>query len=68
MILQPIDYVVYAWLAIALLRAHFESSVIQWYILPGKSVTAYAINRQVPGPRLDLQEGDHVRIRYTTSS
>jgi len=43
----------------------FESSVIQWSILPGKSVTAYAINHQVPGPRLDLVEGDHVRIRYT---
>ena len=43
----------------------FESSVIQWYILPNKTVTAYAINRQVPGPRLELTEGDHVRINYT---
>ena len=43
----------------------FEASVIQWYILPNKSVTAYAINRQVPGPRLELTEGDHVRINYT---
>ena len=43
----------------------FESSVIQWYILSNKSVTAYAINGQVPGPRLELTEGDHVRINYT---
>ncbi len=43
----------------------FESSVIRWYILPDKSVTAYAINRQVPGPRLEFTEGDHVRINYT---
>jgi len=43
----------------------FDASVIQWYILPNKSVTAYAINGQVPGPRLELTEGDHVRINYT---
>ncbi|MEO8193593.1 MAG: DUF4396 domain-containing protein [Gemmatimonadales bacterium] len=42
----------------------FESSVIRWAILPDKFVTAYAINRQVPGPRLDLTEGDRVRINY----
>ncbi len=43
----------------------FESSVIRWAILPDKFVTAYAINRQVPGPRLELTEGDHIRINYT---
>jgi FtsP/CotA-like multicopper oxidase with cupredoxin domain len=42
-----------------------EASVIEWHILPDKSVTAYAINGQVPGPRLELTEGDHVRINYT---
>ena len=29
------------------------------------SVEAYAYNRHVPGPRLHLQEGDHVRINVT---
>ena len=43
----------------------FEASVIQWHILPNKSVTAYAINGQVPGPRLDITEGDRIRINYT---
>ncbi|MFI5241684.1 MAG: DUF4396 domain-containing protein [Gemmatimonadales bacterium] len=43
----------------------FDASVIRWYILPDKSVTAWAINGQVPGPRLELTEGDHVRINYT---
>ena len=43
----------------------FDASVIRWFILPDKSVTAYAINGQVPGPRLELTEGDHVRINYT---
>ena len=42
-----------------------EASVIQWHILPDRAVTAYAINRQVPGPRLELIEGDRVRFNYT---
>ena len=39
-----------------------ETSVIEWHILPKVSVLAYAFNRQVPGPRLHLIEGDRVRI------
>ena len=42
-----------------------DASVIQWNILAWKTVTAYAINRQVPGPRLELTDGDHVRINFT---
>lgn len=42
-----------------------DASVIRWTILPGIQVTAYAINRQVPGPRLEFTEGDHVRITFT---
>lgn len=39
-----------------------ETSLIRWNILPGTQVAAYAVNRQVPGPRLRLTEGDRVRI------
>jgi hypothetical protein len=39
-----------------------EASVIRWNILPDVSVEAYAYNRQVPGPRLQLTEGDRIRI------
>jgi FtsP/CotA-like multicopper oxidase with cupredoxin domain len=42
-----------------------DASVIRWNILPRVQVAAYAINRQVPGPRLELTEGDHVRINFT---
>lgn len=42
-----------------------DASVIRWNILPYVQVTAYAINRQVPGPRLELTEGDHVRINFS---
>ncbi|WP_458761194.1 DUF4396 domain-containing protein [Afipia sp. TerB] len=41
-----------------------EASIIQWNILPDVAVEAYAYNRQVPGPRLQLIEGDHVRINF----
>ena len=37
-------------------------SVIEWNILPDEQVEAYAFNRQVPGPRLRVTEGDRVRI------
>lgn len=42
-----------------------DASVIRWNILSWKTVVAYAINRQVPGPRLELVEGDRVRINFT---
>jgi FtsP/CotA-like multicopper oxidase with cupredoxin domain len=41
-----------------------EASIIRWNILPDVAVEAYAYNRQVPGPRLQLTEGDHVRINF----
>ena len=41
---------------------HLETSVIRWHILPDVEVDAYAYNRQIPGPRLHLTEGDRVRI------
>ena len=38
------------------------ASVIDWNILPGERVQAYAFNQQVPGPRIRVTEGDRVRI------
>ena len=42
-----------------------EASVIRWNILPDVTVDAYAFNRQVPGPRIRVTEGDRVRINVT---
>lgn len=42
-----------------------EAAVIRWTILPGVTVDAYAFNGQIPGPRLHLHQGDHVRINVT---
>jgi FtsP/CotA-like multicopper oxidase with cupredoxin domain len=39
-----------------------ETSVIKWNILPYEQVMAYTFNRQVPGPRIRVTEGDRVRI------
>jgi hypothetical protein len=42
-----------------------ETEVIRWKILGYEAVDAYAFNRQVPGPRIDVTEGDRVRIIVT---
>ncbi|MBI2755920.1 MAG: copper oxidase [Chloroflexi bacterium] len=39
-----------------------ETSLIRWNILPDVQVAAYAFNRQVPGPRIVITQGDRVRI------
>jgi manganese oxidase len=39
-----------------------ETSVIQWNILGYEQVMAYTFNRQVPGPRIRVTEGDRLRI------
>jgi manganese oxidase len=44
-----------------------DVSVIEWNILPDQGVEAYAFNRQVPGPRIRVTEGDHVRINVTNN-
>ena len=41
---------------------NLETSLIQWSILPGVQVAAYAVNHQVPGPRLQFTVGDRVRL------
>ena len=41
---------------------NLDVSVIEWNILPNEQVEAYAFNRQVPGPRIRVTEGDRVRI------
>ncbi len=44
-----------------------DVSVIKWNILPYEQVMAYAFNRQVPGPRLRVTEGDRIRINVTNN-
>ena len=44
-----------------------ETSVVQWNILPDEQVMAYTFNRQVPGPRIRVTEGDRIRINVTNN-
>ena len=46
---------------------NLEASVIEWNILHDKQVMAYAFNRQVPGPRIQITEGDDIRINVTNN-
>lgn len=41
---------------------NLDVSLIKWNILPDKQVAAYAFNRQVPGPRIHVTQGDRVRL------
>ena len=42
-----------------------DASVVRWYILDDVYMDAYAFNRQIPGPRLRVTEGDRVRINFS---
>lgn len=42
-----------------------KTEVIEWSILNDARVMAYAFNRQVPGPRIRVSEGDRVRVNVT---
>lgn len=44
-----------------------DVSVIEWRILAGEPVAAYAFNRQVPGPRIAVRQGDRVRLNITNN-
>ena len=44
-----------------------EMVVTRWNILPYVRVAAYAFNGQVPGPRIRITEGDHVRFLVRNS-
>jgi manganese oxidase len=41
---------------------NLEVSVIRWHILPNVAVDAFAYNGQIPGPRIRVTQGDHIRI------
>jgi manganese oxidase len=38
------------------------ASEVQWETEPGRKVTAWAYNGQVPGPQIRVREGDRVRV------
>lgn len=41
-----------------------EASEFQWEIAPGKSVTAWGFNKQLPGPVIKAEKGDTLIIKF----
>ena len=37
---------------------HLEASEFKWEVKPGKVITAWGFNQQVPGPLLKAKKGD----------
>ncbi|HWG89335.1 MAG TPA: multicopper oxidase domain-containing protein [Candidatus Thermoplasmatota archaeon] len=44
---------------------HIEATQIEQELYPGKTVTMWAFNGEVPGPTIKVREGDLVRIHFT---
>ncbi len=44
-----------------------DAEPVQWELVPGKAVTAWGYNGQVPGPELWVDEGDRVRVDFTNN-
>jgi FtsP/CotA-like multicopper oxidase with cupredoxin domain len=44
-----------------------ETREVRWELAPGRTVTAWTYNGQVPGPELRVREGERVRVVLTNS-
>lgn len=40
---------------------------VKYPFLPGLTVDAYAYNDQIPGPRIGIRHGDHVRVNVSNN-
>lgn len=58
---QPLEYVMDGDVKVF----NLTCSVIEWETEPGKTVTAWTYNEQVPGPEIRATEGETVRIIVT---
>jgi FtsP/CotA-like multicopper oxidase with cupredoxin domain len=45
-------------------EVELTASTARLPLLPGKNTDAYAYNGRIPGPTLELREGDHVIVRF----
>lgn len=45
----------------------FEASEFQWEIAPGKTITAWGFNQQVPGPIIKARKGDPLVVKLKNS-
>jgi len=47
------------------LEYNLESSEFKWEIAPGKTITAWGFNQQLPGPTIEANAGDTLVVRVT---
>jgi FtsP/CotA-like multicopper oxidase with cupredoxin domain len=50
-----------------MLEYHFEASVFGWEIAPGKPISAWGFNQQVPGPVIKGKKGDTIIVKFKNS-
>jgi len=44
---------------------HLVPEVVRWELIPGKEIIGWGYNGSVPGPTIEINEGDRVRIHVT---
>ncbi|HEY0078107.1 MAG TPA: copper oxidase [Pyrinomonadaceae bacterium] len=44
---------------------HLIPEVVKWQLIPGKDIIGWGYNGSVPGPTIEINEGDRVRIHVT---
>ena len=44
---------------------HLVPEVVKWQLIPGKEIIGWGYNGSVPGPTIEVNEGDRVRIHVT---
>jgi FtsP/CotA-like multicopper oxidase with cupredoxin domain len=44
---------------------HLVPEVVKWELIPGKEIIGWGYNGSVPGPTIEINEGDRVRIHVT---
>jgi FtsP/CotA-like multicopper oxidase with cupredoxin domain len=44
---------------------HLIPEVVKWELIPGKEIIGWGYNGSVPGPTIEINEGDRVRIHVT---
>ncbi|MCA1566010.1 MAG: copper oxidase [Acidobacteria bacterium] len=44
---------------------HLVPEVVKWQLIPGKDIFGWGYNGSVPGPTIEVNEGDRVRIHVT---
>src|SRR6266536_1751548 len=48
-----------------LVEVELEAREVEWEFAPGRSITGFGFNGQIPGPRIEANPGDTIAVRLT---